>query len=156
MILICLGFATISVAQGISKELCSEAQRYIQQSSTRVRITRNKVYSDECDFAIRINENDRASVSLTKFESIPLAANGLRSDLELFTARDLLDDSAKYRVIEVNVDHFWDQSVAHQYEYADHFILLRKYQYCITLLSTDFEAALDIQKNLRRLNFVKP
>jgi hypothetical protein len=145
----------VSSAQGqrLRAGLCETFDKLIVQPLDPETVNRKIFFSDLCDFEFRLGENKRVSFSVEKYISARKAGRALASDLNSFIAGDSLESTPKHEIVPINADGYWSEAVAYRSKYPDHFVLLRKGKFKVTILSPDFGTLLLIERELRKISF---
>jgi hypothetical protein len=148
LILMC---ADTTVAQRISKELCDNINVSMVQIHSPMKVYRQDVYSDSCDFEFVTPENEHVSISIQQYKTNKRAHNDLKNDLGLFLAYNKMADVPRFARIQLNTDKHWDEIFFYKSNYRDNFMLLRKRNFNIVMISTNQSILINLETECRKL-----
>jgi len=137
--------------------LCSSIKDKVVVSQYPVKLSRDEIYVDECEFRFSTKRSKYIRLEVEKFESDAAAFIELKSRKESFGGRDALeykDKKTRDRRVEIDPNGFWDSAEAYRnIAVPDHFILLRRGKYVILILGDNFSEMKKTERLLRGITF---
>ncbi len=111
---------------------------------------RNDRFSSDCRFEFKLVDNIDLYVSIERYSSSKVSRTRIKKD-----ADDLLylGTRPEFTRVQLKTERAWDKVLAYRSKFPDHFVLLRKREYVITLISTRFDVLVNLEKELRGIDF---
>jgi len=150
--LIFFGWYT-GISQTIPIALCNAIEGAVFQQFGEIKVNRNDKYSSDCRFHFDLKDRDRLLVSIERYSSTTISRREIKSDSNYFLAFNNLGETPKFTRVRLKTGRAWDKVFAYRSNARDNFILIRKDEYVITLISTRFEALSDFEMKLRDIDF---
>lgn len=151
-VLILLFTATI-FGQGISERLCKDIDVSLVQSLKPVKIYRQDVFKNDCVFEFVIPEKNNVYISVEKYKTEKESAEDLKGSLSLLLAYNNIAETPKFSRVKLDTKEQWDENFFYKSDYNDNFILLRKSNFNITMISNSHEILAKLEERLRKISF---
>lgn len=139
-------------AQGISPQLCKEIDNSIASALKPTKVYRSDTFKNECVFDFEIAEGGGTKITIEKHQTQKESHKQIKENKKSLLLLSKLYDPPKFDRVRLKDDGHWDEVHFYKSRFPDNFMLLRKANYSIVILSARSEILLEIEKTFRRVN----
>jgi len=139
-------------AQKISYELCKRVEKDIINPMNPVKIYHSYILSDSCSFEFE-TKTDRLMIDLDLYETDLKASSDLKGYLESFLEFNDFNGKPKFSVVDSDFTESWSEAFFYRSNVRDNFLLLRRHNLNISIISTDEQAIRQIESAFEKINF---
>jgi hypothetical protein len=149
-VLLLLSASTI-IGQGISEQLCNGIGVSIVQALKPTKIYRQDIFKNDCDFEFDVSVSENVYIGIEKYKTKSESHKALKSDLRSFLAYNDLGEKPKFSRAKVNAAFYWDEAFFYKSSFKDNFILLRKRNHNIVLISSNADILTELEMKFRKI-----